>query len=102
MSKKTHDLSVKVSTYTDDMGQQRTRWQRIGSVLEGQYGPYILLDRHINLAGLPGEGPVTVSMFDNAGQRYQSGDPPGTVQTGSTGSYPGQNRGVDLDDEIPF
>ena len=66
MAKKTHDLAVKVGTYQKD-GQEKNRYQNVGAVIEGDRGPYILLDRYFNPAGVPNpdnRANVIVSMFD--------------------------------------
>jgi hypothetical protein len=44
MAKK-YDLAVKVGSYVDRNGQEKNKWQNIGVVLDGQYGPYILLNQ---------------------------------------------------------
>lgn len=64
---KTHDLVVKVGTYMKD-GKEKNRYVNVGVVLEGQYGPYILLNRHFNPAGVPcdpNKDSVIVSMFSD-------------------------------------
>jgi hypothetical protein len=47
MSKK-FDLAVKVGTHKDGKG----KWKNIGVMMEGNNGPYILLDRTFNPAGV--------------------------------------------------
>jgi hypothetical protein len=67
MTKKIHDLSVKVGTYEKD-GQTKNRYLNIGIMLEkDDGGRFILLDRTFNPAGCPnpdGKSTVMVSMFD--------------------------------------
>jgi len=66
MAKK-YDLSVKVSEYTDSSGATKGRYQNVGVVMEGQNGPYILLNRTFNPAGVPGQGDresIIISMFE--------------------------------------
>lgn len=59
---KTHDLAVKVGEY-EKGGEKKNEYQNVGVILEGQYGPYILLNRTFNPAAL-GEGKsVLISMF---------------------------------------
>jgi hypothetical protein len=65
MAKK-YDLAVKVGSYVDRNGQEKGKWQNIGVVLDGQYGPYVLLNRYFNPAGVPcdpGKDVITVSLF---------------------------------------
>lgn len=60
---KTHDLKVKVGEYQKD-GQTKSKYQSVGLIIEGQNGPYILLNRTFNPAGAPGEGEsIAISMF---------------------------------------
>lgn len=71
MTKK-YDLAVKVGTYEKN-GETKNRYQNVGAVLEGDRGPYILLDRHFNPAGIANpdnRSNVIISMFeprDNSG-----------------------------------
>ena len=67
MGRKTHDLAVKIESYTDREGKQRNKYQNVGAVIEGNNGSYILLDRYFNPAGLPNpenRTNVIISMFD--------------------------------------
>ena len=77
MAKK-YDLVVKTGEYTDRDGQTKARFKNVGVVMEGQNGPYILLDRTFNPAGVSGnEGreSIIISMYeprDENGQRQAS------------------------------
>lgn len=72
MAKK-YDLVVKVGEYTDGQGQTKGRFKNVGVMMEGQNGPYILLDRTFNPAGVGGNDgreSIILSMYeprDNAG-----------------------------------
>lgn len=62
---KMYDLAVKVGTYTKD-GETKNRYQNVGVVIDGPHGPYMLLNRYFNPAGVPGENDrdsILVSMF---------------------------------------
>lgn len=60
---KTHDLAVKVGEYQKD-GQTKNKYENVGVVIEGQNGPYILLKKTFNPAGVPGDKEsIMVSMF---------------------------------------
>jgi hypothetical protein len=88
MAKK-YDLAVKVGSYVDRSGAEKSRWQNIGVVLDGKYGPYILLNRWFNPAGVPCESDkdsITVSMFSPREQN-------------SSGS---QELPRDMDGDVPF
>jgi hypothetical protein len=78
---KRYDLAVKVGEYQKD-GQTKGRYQSIGAVIDGEKGPYILLDRYFNPAGIPNpdnRSNVIVSMFEprNSGGGQQQGPPTG-------------------------
>ena len=68
MTHKTHDLAVKTGTYTDRNGNEKGRWQNVGSVLEtNDGGRVILLNRTFNPAGVmnpDGRDTVMLSMFE--------------------------------------
>jgi len=65
MAQKLYDLAVKVGSYTKD-GQEKGRYQNIGVVLKGKDGPFLLLNRYFNPAGVPCDpekDSIIVSMF---------------------------------------
>ena len=67
MPRKIYDVAIPLGQYTDRQGQERTRWQNVGAVLENERGPYLLLDRWFNPAGLPNpenRTSVILSLFD--------------------------------------
>jgi len=103
MAKK-YDLVVKVGEYTDRDGQTKGRFKNVGVVMEGDKGPYILLDRTFNPAGVSGnEGreSIIVSMYeprDNAGSEQSN-----TAQQRHSQQKANGYRSEDLDrDAIPF
>jgi len=64
---KKYDLVVKVGEYTDGQGQTKGRFKNVGVVMDGQNGPYILLDRTFNPAGVGGNDgreSIIVSMYE--------------------------------------
>jgi hypothetical protein len=75
---KKFDLVVKVGEYTDGQGQTKGRFKNVGVMMEGDKGPYILLDRTFNPAGVGGnEGreSIIVSLYepkDGGGQSSHS------------------------------
>ena len=80
MAKKVKNLSVKTREYVKD-GVKKANWQNIGVIMENDEGKqYMLIDRWVNLAGLPDFGnkpnpsAVMVTMFD-ADNNYQPGKP---------------------------
>lgn len=63
--KKTHDLAVKVSEFTNAQGEKKNRYQNVGAVMEGENGPFILLEKTFNPAGIQdGKNSVLISMFE--------------------------------------
>jgi len=65
MSNKIYDLSVKIGTYESN-GETKNRYQNVGAIIEGQHGPYMLLERTFNPAGVSGQegrSSVIISLF---------------------------------------
>lgn len=98
MAHKTHDIVAKVGEYTDRQGQTKARYENVGALMQGDNGPFIMIKRTFNVAGLPNDGreSALLSCFEprNDNQhRPQSGAPAG----GAAG-----NQGPDFSDEIPF
>lgn len=90
---KQYDLSVKIGEYTDSSGTVKGRYQNIGVVMSGQNGPYMLLNRTFNPAGVPGQAEresIIVSMFEPK-------DNNGGTQASSQAA-----KQKPLDDDIPF
>ena len=66
-NKKLFDVSIPLGTYSDRSGTEKVRWQNVGAILEGDKGPYLLLDRWFNPAGLPNPDnrtSVVLTLFD--------------------------------------
>lgn len=97
MAKRTHDLAVVVGTYQDSYGNEKKRYANIGVMMEGDNGPFILLDKHFNPAGVNGkDGRIVISCFEpkeRDGQQKGGGSP----QTKGRASYDD-----DLNDDVPF
>jgi hypothetical protein len=94
MAKK-YDLSVKTGEYTDRDGQTKGRYLNIGVMMETDKGPYILLNRTFNPAGVPGNADrdnIMVSLFEPRQEGQQQA--------------PAQQRQAPaqrpLDDDVPF
>jgi hypothetical protein len=97
MAKK-YDLVVKVGEYTDGQGQTKGRFKNIGAMMENDKGPYILLDRTFNPAGVGGNESresIIVSLYEpkqEGGQQAHS--------AAKANAY--QPAARDLDDDVPF
>ena len=117
MTKKTHDLAVKIREYTDRDGNQKAQWQKIGALMQArQGGTFIMLEAWVNLAALPrreGSSSVLVSCFEPRDQdgakapAARSGAPAPRSQPGArpagNGSKPMSTKEyLDDDTDIPF
>lgn len=74
MATKKYDAVVKTGSYTDAQGNQKNRYENIGSVMMGDNGPYLILKRTFNPAGVPNpddRNSVIVSFFSPEGQQQQ-------------------------------
>ncbi len=96
---KKYDLVVKVGEYTDNQGQTKGRFKNVGVVMDGQNGPYILLDRTFNPAGVGGNDgreSIIISMYEPK----QEGGQPAQQRSAA----PSQQRSPlpPLDDDVPF
>lgn len=90
--RKIKDLCVVQSTFMDGT-EERKKYERVGAILEGQYGELVIVNATFNPAGVPPkgrlgkvlDGAVILYAFDDRrdGQQKQSGKDP-------------------LDDDIPF
>lgn len=96
MAKK-YDLVVKVGEYTDNQGQTKGRFKNVGVVMDGQNGPYILLDRTFNPAGVGGnEGreSIIISMYEPKQDGAQQGQ--------QRSAAPAQRQAPVDEDSVPF
>lgn len=105
-SRKTHDLAVKTGSYTTRDGETKNRYENIGALMEGDNGPYLMLKRTFNPAGVPGsdgKDSILVSCFQPQDQGNHRGehqrDSGGQRDTARQAPPPARH---DLDDEIPF
>lgn len=75
MAKKTHDLVVKVGSYTDKEGKTKNRYANVGLVIEQDDGrKFIMIDPCFNFAGVKREKDmVIVSMFEPKVKETTSG-----------------------------
>jgi hypothetical protein len=108
--KKTHDISVIVGKYTDNNGNEKNRWQRVGCIVQRDDGSQcIIIDRTFNPAGVPNyssnqDAPVYLSAFpieeqNGNGNRANNGKRTGSQSTG--GGTPAYTPAPG-DDDIPF
>lgn len=63
--KKVYDLAVKVGSY-ERGGETKNRYENIGSVVEGEKGPFMFLKKTFNPAAISqgdGKESIIISMF---------------------------------------
>lgn len=75
MANKLYDVTVKTGSYTDAQGQPKGRYENIGVMMQGDNGPYLMLKRTFNPAGVPNEDnrdTVLCSLFEPKEQSQQS------------------------------
>jgi hypothetical protein len=98
-ARKTHDLAVG-REYQTKSGETKKEWVNIGSRIEwDDGGATLMLKRHINLAGFPGEGDVRVSMFE---PRPKDGQQQAPQQARNYSQPQASAPSSDFDDSIPF
>lgn len=80
---KKYDLAVKVGEYQDNQGNTKGRYENIGAVMDKGDGPYILLKRTFNPAGMPNpdnRDSIVVSCYEPKQQQSRQ----------AAGNYPNQ------------
>lgn len=104
MAKK-YDLVVTVGEYQDREGNTKKEYLNIGAIMENDKGPYLLLNRTFNPAGVPNpqnRGNLIVSMFEPK-ERQQGGTSRSDNRDQGDGYGSGGRPGGDpYEDEIPF
>lgn len=99
-ARKVYDVAVRTGSYKDREGNDKSRFENIGSVMKGDDGNFfMLMKRTFNPAGVPTKNPgddnILVSMFtprDDAGGRAAGGQRGGGGGAGTGG----------VDDNVPF
>ena len=104
MSKK-YDIAIKGGEYQNAQGETKARWVNLGAMMEGQNGPYLLLNPGVNLAAYMEDGRdmVIASLFEprnNQQQGNQSSQPQNASQPQHGASGGGNYQ--DFDGNIPF
>lgn len=96
MATKLFDLAVKTGTYNDKDGNEKGRYENVGSMWKGDNGEYLVLKRTFNPAGVPvkeGSDSIFISMFaprdDNQAQQKPQQRKP-------------KSDFSDMDDSAPF
>lgn len=102
MATKKYDIAVKVGEYQDRNGQTKGRYLNVGAVIQGDKGPYIVLERTFNPAGVPNpdnRSSLILSLFEPRDPNAQQGGGQSQRQ-----DQPQQSQAArqDMDDDIPF
>jgi len=86
---KKYDVVVKTGSYKKN-GETKNRYENIGAIMQSDNGPFLLLKRTFNPAGINSEGDqILCSLFDvNRDKQAQSA--------------PQQAPANDFNDDIPF
>lgn len=92
MATKKYDIAVAVGEYEQN-GEKKKRYQNVGVVMQGDNGPYILIERWFNPAGIANpdnRGNLILSLFEpRDGNKQQS-------------SAPAPQPAPESDQDIPF
>ena len=102
MAHKTHDLAVKVGSYTNQQGETKGRYQNVGALMQGDNGPFIMLAKWFNPAGVQdghGGESILISVFEPRQEGQQAPQRPASrpAQRGA----PAAPQSNDFDDP-PF
>lgn len=94
-TRKTHDLVIKTGSYTNNQGKQKNRYENIGSMMQSDDGPFIIMKRTFNPAGVvnpENKDSLIVSFFE-----------PNNNQQGGQCQAPQQAQAQDSgESEVPF
>lgn len=72
MAQKLYDVVVKTGEY-QSQGETKSRYENIGVVLQGDKGPYMLLKRTFNPAGVASDrDTIMVSLFEPKDDQQQA------------------------------
>lgn len=108
MAHKTHDIVAKVGEYTDRQGNTKARYENVGALMQGDNGPFIMMKRTFNPAGLPQDGRdnALLSCFEprddqQQGTRQQTARQSSYDAQRPSGGGRGYSDGID-ESEVPF
>lgn len=66
MASKKYDVAVKTGSYVKN-GEEKSRYETVGTIWEGDNGPYLVMKRTFNPAGVPfkdGSDSIFLSLFE--------------------------------------
>lgn len=76
MATKLYDVTVKTGEYTNNQGENKGRYENIGTMMQGDKGPFLILKRTFNPAGVPNpdnKDSVICSCFEPQQQNNSQG-----------------------------
>lgn len=100
-TRKTHDLAVKVGSYTDRDGNEKGRYVNAGAVFEKDDGStFIAINRTFNPAGVPNPDNKEMIVLSRFELREKDG---GSKPAPAPAPKPAKKGGIeDMEDDIPF
>lgn len=103
--RKLYDLAVKSGTYEKN-GETKGRYVNVGAMMEGDNGPFLFINAHVNFAAFPrreGSESCIVSMFEpkpRDGDGYDWKGAEDRQRAASNGKPPADD--FEPDQNIPF
>lgn len=93
---KLYDVTVKTGEYQSN-GETKSRYENIGTMMQGDNGPFLIMKRTFNPAGVPNpenKDSVICSLFEPRTDNNQGGQQQGQQQGGfNQGQQQGQQQG---------
>jgi hypothetical protein len=83
MAQKMYDVVIKTGEYTAQDGSTKGRYENVGTMMQGDNGPFLLLKRTFNPAGVPNpdnRDTVLVSLFSDNNQQQNGYQQPAPQQ----------------------
>ena len=96
MAHKTHDIAVKIGEYETQQGK-KNRWQTVGALMQSDNGPFIILEKWFNPAGIDTQGRngIMLSCFEPRQRGESAPQQPQQNYTQNTTAQPD-------DSDMPF
>ena len=105
--KKLYDLCIVDRVYQDRNGNEKSHYVPVGAVINGPYGPYMVLEAWFNPAGVKrndNSSSIRISMFKPKSNNDNSESSQNNSAQGDYSSWNGENfnGGNGNNDAIPF
>jgi hypothetical protein len=95
---KLYDVKAVIGEYQDSQtGETKKRYADVGVILNGEYGPYMIMNRYFNPAGVPGDnakGGIILKLFKNEPQQGQQMQDPAAMNPANSPQTMGQPSGA--------